>query len=139
MVRPEQRRNGMATLTNVTLSIVRDVANAEMTVEYDIVWNAFDRETNVQYLEALRFIGDDTGQDGDDANAGDDAINTGLSVLTLVSANGAASTHRTKLRTIEFDLLNEDVGDDEIRAVVTLTPQLPTATSRESTAATVNA
>ena len=136
----------MATLSNVTLSIVRDVANAVMTVEYDINWSAFDRATGITYLETFRFIEDDTGQDGDELlTPGDDAINSGLQLVTFVSANGAATTHRTKSRTIEFDLLNRDTsalpsaGDDEIRAVVELTPQLPVATSRESTVVTVTA
>ena len=130
----------MATLSNVTLSIVRDVANADLTVEYDVTWSAYDQLTNLPYSETWRLIGDDTGQDGDDsAHPGDDAVNIGLVTIGTLSSNGRATTHRTKTRTIEFADLDEDSGDDEIRAIVTLTPMLPVATNRESNAVTVNA
>jgi hypothetical protein len=52
-------------------------------------------------------------------------------------------THRVKTKTIAFSSLNEDNSavdpDDEIRAVVTLTPLLPVATSRESNLVSVTA
>jgi hypothetical protein len=60
-----------------------------------------------------------------------------------VSTNGRATTHRTRTRSIPFENLDEDTvpfpnaADDEIRAVVTLTPQLPMVTSRESNLVTV--
>ena len=128
----------MATLRNVTVSIVRDVANADVTVEFDIDWSEFDRLTNLQYSETWTLKGDDTGQDGDDAGAGDDPISLGPVLVGTVSANGATTTHRTKSRTVALASLDEDggalpFGDDEIQAVVTLTPRLPAATSREST------
>jgi hypothetical protein len=90
----------MATLSNVTLSIVRNAANADVTVEFDITWSAFDRTTNVPYVESFRLIGDDTGQDIDDAGPGDDPIVIGLQLQQLVSANGRATTHRTRTRSI---------------------------------------
>jgi hypothetical protein len=135
----------MATATNVTLSIVRDVANANATVTYTINWSAFDRASNLSYSEGIRFIGDDTGQDGDTGPAGDDPISSGLGLLVAVSSNGQASTSRTRTFTFPFANLNEDdrplLGntDDEIRAVVTLTPRLPTVVSAESNVVTVAA
>ena len=128
----------MASLRNVTVAIVRDVANAEITVEYDIDWSEFDRNTNVEYSETWLLRGDDTGQDGDNGPVGDDHISLGPILVATVSSNGQATTHRTKSKTIAFGNLDEDTGalpdgDDEIRAVVTLTPRLPLATSREST------
>jgi hypothetical protein len=135
----------VASLSNITLSIVRDVANAEITVEYDVSWSTYDQLTNLPYWETWKLIGDDTGQDLDDAAAGDDPVNLGLTSLSSISSNGQASTHRVKTRTIAFANLDEDssasasIADDEIRAVVTLTPQLPAAVSRESNLVTVTA
>ena len=62
----------------------------------------------------------------------------------LTSASGQSTIHRKRSLTLAFSNLNEDVfagadGEDEIRAVVTLTPQLPAATSRESNVSVVNA
>ena len=78
--------------------------------------------------------GDDTGQDGDNGPVGDDPISLGLVPIPLfgISYDGQPTTHRSKSFTIAWTDLNEDPDDDEIRAVVTLTPQLPVATSRES-------
>jgi hypothetical protein len=131
----------MATISTPQLSLARDVDNAEITVTYTITWSAFDQLTNLSYIESWRLIGDDTGQDGDDLPTGDDAIPMGLvfSPFGGLSSNGNATTSRTLTKTIGWDDLDEDVGDDEIRAVVTLTPLLPTATSRESLASVVTA
>ena len=78
-------------------------------------------------------------QDGDNAAPGDDSIPLGLLFpLTFLSANGQTSTTVTvPQKTIAWANLNEDADDDEIRAVVTLTPQMPLATSRESLAVVV--
>jgi hypothetical protein len=126
----------MPTISNLNLSVVKDVANAEITVDYDINWDSFDQSTDLEYSEAWKLIGDDTGQDGDNIPVGDDPISLGLVAIASVSSNGNAVTHRTKTRTIAFTSLGEDISaidpDDEIRAVVTLIPQLPGTTSRES-------
>ena len=133
----------MASVSNLVLTIVRDVANAEINAEYDIIWSGFDQQTNLQYLDSFRVIEDDTNQDGDDLPVGDDPISIGLLPFLMVSSNGNATTHRTKTVTVAFSNLNKDntAGntDDEIRAVVTLTPQLPVTTSRESNVVTVAA
>ncbi len=133
----------MATASNVTLSILRDVANANATVTYTINWSAFDQASNLQYAESIRFIGDDTGQDGDTGPAGDDPINIGLTFIALLSSNGQATSARTRSFTFPFANLNEDnvAGntDDEIRAVVTLTPRLPLTVNAESNLVTVAA
>ncbi len=137
----------MASISNVTLAITRNVANALVDISYTVQWNEFDRNSDLTYLAAFRLIGDDTGQDGDNAAAGDDPISLGVLPipLTFLSSNGQTSTTVTiPTKTIAWANLNEDSGfaaladnDDEIRAVVTLTPQLPVATSRESTAVVV--
>lgn len=133
----------MATASNVNLTIVRDVANANATVTYTVNWSAFDQASNLQYTESVRFIGDDTGQDGDTGPVGDDPISIGLSFIALLSANGQATTARTRSFTFPFANLNEDdvalLGntDDEIRAIVTLTPRLPVVVNAESNLVTV--
>lgn len=133
----------MATASNVNLAIVRNVANANATVTYTVNWSAFDQASNLQYLESIRFIGDDTGQDGDTGPAGDDPISIGLTFSVLLSANGQASTSRTRSFTFPFANLDEDSvlgnSDDEIRAVVTLTPRLPVAINVESNVVVVAA
>ena len=135
----------MASISTPQLSIVRDVDNAEITVTYTITWSAFDQLTNLSYTETWRLVGDDTGQDGDNAPVGDDPIPLGLVFFPIggLRSNGQASTARVLTRTIGFADLDEDSNggnlDDEIRAVVSLTPALPIATSRESGAVVVTA
>ena len=126
----------MASITTPVLTIVRDVANVDASVTYTINWTEFDRNSGLQYLETWKLIEDDTGQDGDEVPAnGDDAIFQPFGFAVLLSANGQTSTSRTLTRpTMAFSNLDKDVGDDEIRAVVTLTPQLPLGIVRESLA-----
>ena len=57
--------------------------------------------------------------------------------VTLFFAN-ALPVNRTHTKTIAKADLNEDVGLDEIRAAVTLTPQPPVAVFRESNQVTGN-
>ena len=133
----------MATASNVNLTLLRNVANANATVTYTVNWSAFDQASNLQYVESVRFIGDDTGQDGDTGPVGDDPISIGLNFSTVLSANGQATTSRTRSFTFPWANLNEDdvpiLGntDDEIRAVVTLMPQLPVTVTTESNLVTV--
>ena len=134
----------MASISNLTLSIVRSVANAQVTIEYDINWSVFDRASNLSYIDTFRLIEDDTNEDGDNAPVGDDPISLGVLVpIGPVSSNGQAVTHRIKNTTIAFANLNKDDNggnlDDEIRAIVTLIPQLPVEISRESNKVEVNA
>ena len=134
----------MASVSNIVLTVVRDVANAEVTIDYDINWSNFDQLTNLPYVDGFRLIEDDTDQDGDNLPIGDDPISLTRFVFVIpISSNGQAITHRTKTTTLPFANLNKDSNggndDDEIRAVVTLTPQLPVAISRESNVVTVAA
>jgi hypothetical protein len=130
----------MATLSNVNLGIVRNVANADITVSYTVLWSAFDQTTNLSYSAAFRLIGDDTFQDGDNLPVGDDPIVIPFQFPRILASNGQVSTTvNIPTFTIAFAGLDEDGTlpavadqDDEIRAVVTLTPLLPVASSRES-------
>jgi len=81
-----------------------------------------------------RLMGDDTGIVPAEDNV-DDVIPNGL--LTPIFSIPVVFTNslpiaRTRTKTIAKSDLNEDVGLDEIRAMVTLTPVLPVAASRES-------
>ena len=121
----------MASISNLVLDIDIDVANAEITVDYDISFSSFDVNSNLTYLETCRIVEKDPPpEDGtDDAVTG---MITGFLPFALVASNGVNSLHRTRTRTIPKAQLDRDAGIDEIRAVVTLTPQLPTAATRES-------
>jgi hypothetical protein len=142
----------MAGVSNLTLAIqvVNNGPNLEanVSVEYDIVFSSYDQNSNQPYAEACRLIGDDTGivpaEDGVD-----DAIPGGqlfplfpIPPFNQVSSNGAASVHRVRTRTLPLSNLNEDQAPtpnpDEIRAQVTLTPVLPVAVARESAQVPLN-
>jgi hypothetical protein len=135
----------VALISNLILSLVRDVANVTIKMDYDITFDEFDRRTNLLYIESWRVIGDDTGQDGDDGPIGDDPLLGVGAFAQFVASNGLAVLHRTRTRTAPWASLDEDAGlpapadDDEIRAVVTLTPRLPTATSFESAVQVISA
>lgn len=119
-------------IDNLTLTIQRDVSNAEVTVDYDVNWSNFDQLTNVAYTERWELVGVDPLSTG--------TIFVGPSLVNGISANGNQSTHRTQQATIAFASLDEDPnGIDEISAVVTLTPSLPTVKTAQSTQVTVTA
>src|SRR4051812_24701766 len=99
----------MATLSSVNLGIVRNVANADITVSYTISWSAFDQLTNLSYTASFRLIGDDTFQDGDNLPVGDDPIAIPLQFPRILSSNGQASTTvNVPTFTIAFAGLDED-------------------------------
>ena len=124
----------MASIGAVSLSIVTNVANADITVTYSLTGSAFDIASGQPYTEVCRLMGDDTGIVPAEDNV-DDVIPNGLLTpifsIPVVFANALPIT-RTRTKTIAKSDLNEDVGLDEIRALVTLTPVLPVAASRES-------
>jgi hypothetical protein len=135
----------VAAISNLRLTLARNIANVTITIDYDIVFSDFDRRTNLQYMESWRLIGDDTNQDGDDGPIGDDPVLGVGALSSLVTSNGLTTLHRSRTRTEAWTTLDEDAGlpapanDDEIRAVVTLTPQLPTAGRFESAAQLISA
>ena len=126
----------MASIGAVSLSIVTNVANADITVTYALTGSAFDIASGQPYTEGCRLMGDDTGIVPAEDNV-DDVIPNGL--LTSIFAplfpvvfTNALPINRTRTKTIAKSDLDEDVGLDEIRAMVTMTPQAPVAVSRES-------
>ena len=105
-----------------------------VTVTYSLTGSAFDIASGQPYTEVCRLMGDDTGIVPAEDNV-DDVIPNGLLTPLFsfpVVFTNALPINRTRTKTIAKSDLNEDVGTDEIRALVTLTPQTPVATSRES-------
>jgi len=122
----------MARISNVALSVVEDVANADIEIDYDIDWDSYDQASNQLYQENWKLVGDDTGPAGED---GQDETLTGQGAADIVrfAADGQPGTHRHLAFTIPVEALNDDTaGEDEVRAVVTLTPVGPFGDSEES-------
>lgn len=142
----------MAGVSNLTLgiSVVNNGADlvANVTVEYDILFSSYDQASNQPYTEACRLLGDDTdivpAEDGvDDSIPGGNMM--GIIIFppfNQIASNGAASVHRTRTKTLPLANLDEDQGlvpnPDELRALVTLTPVLPVAVTRESNQVALN-
>lgn len=129
----------MATATITSFTITRDTANALVALNYTVNYDEFDVESNIGYHETYKLIGDDTNQDGDDGAAGDSQVGVSFFFVSPQRANGSTSRQRTQSWTLPWATLNEDTAlgsaaanDDEIRAVVTLEPELPVTTVRES-------
>jgi len=127
----------MAAIGTVTLNIVRDIANANITVTYTLVGSAFDVTSGQPYREVCRLIGDDTDITPPEDNIDDPIPNGVISNNAIVFPN-TTPINRVRTKTLPVANLNEDVGTDEIRAVVQLTPALPSTTMRESNQVTGN-
>ena len=120
----------ITTPVNLTIARIGDQAKARVT--YSIEGDLEDHSSGQTYIETCRLIGDDTPGDGTD-----DIINNGL----LLRATTIMGPHTRFDRVLELTLpaanLDEDKGiffpdTDEIRALVTLTPLLPTPQTSES-------
>jgi hypothetical protein len=119
-------------IDDIELTIDKDVANAFVTLRYNLNWSKFDQLTNLLYTEKWEIVGVDP--------ASTTVLYTGPILVAGVSSNGAAVTSREKTATIPWADLDEDpTGMDEIAAVVTLTPQLPVARQAQSQQVTVSA
>jgi len=57
----EQEEPIMASIGAVSLSIVTNVANADITITYSLTGSAFDIASGQPYTEVCRLMGDDTG------------------------------------------------------------------------------
>ena len=123
----------MANIGPVTLNISRVGANALVEVSYGVLAETRDLATQQPYREICRLIGDDTPGDGsDDIVAG----GTLLNAITVFTESNPEFTRILK-RTLPLSNLDEDTGgplpeDDELRAVVSLTPLEPAVRTRES-------
>ena len=119
-------------ISNVVLDVDKDVANANVTVTFDINWSKFDQLTNLSYREEWKVVGID--------GATNTTLFVGPILVNGVSSNGDLTTQRTKVATIPLADLDEDTTtDDDLAAVVTLTPLLPTTRTAQSATVLVSA
>lgn len=129
----------MARIDAVTLDpIAIDVANATVDVHFTINYSRSDQDANTPYRMVCTLLGDDPG-----GEFGEDAVDDVISNGTLTPAGGQV-IRSDGLETQQFDLhttlalsdLDEDLigsaDPDDIKARVTLTPILPSASSAES-------
>jgi hypothetical protein len=122
----------VALIGAVTLSIVKDIANADITVKYTLTGSSFDVASGQPYTEIVDLIGDDTGMNPPEDGI-DDAISSGVLAITNVVFPNTTAINRTRLKTIPLANLKEDVsGVSEIRARVRLNPMVAQAASKES-------
>ena len=133
----------MAKIGPVTLAVEPSGVEAKVEVAYDITFDDFDQRSNQPYVEVCRLVGDDT-LAGDPAEAAPDETIGFLTPLFLRStrADGNPSLSRRFTKTFRMRDLDEDRGTvpdpDEIRAVVTITPVVPSASARESNLVELN-
>ncbi len=121
----------MATITDVRLRVAQDVADADIEIDTDIEFDAFDLASNQLFHLSWRLIGPDrlAGEDGQvDTFTGQSAVD----IIRFAADGQSTKTHHLAF-TIPVEALDEDnSGEDEVRAVVTLTPVGPFGDSEES-------
>ncbi|HEX9643212.1 MAG TPA: hypothetical protein VGC11_04340 [Acidimicrobiia bacterium] len=118
----------MANVEITDFTVEKDIANATLSLSYRITFDDYDKVTNLGWIEAWRYIEDDTGFDLD-LDAPDDQIGLGQRVIQPVRANGRDYIDRVRTRELAWADLNLDSdtwgGNEELRGEVTLTPVLP--------------
>jgi len=127
-----------ATIPNLTINASPTAGEVLVTVRYQLNFDAFDRAADQPYLETVTLIGDDTAI-GDPPAAGADDQLTLLGVSVVRASMNTGPTPfviRSHQRSMPRTALNEDKAPipnpDEIRALVTLTPQMPAALALQS-------
>jgi hypothetical protein len=123
----------MATITTPQLSLTPSSRPGETLIHltYTVTFDLFDKASDQPYTEVLKVVGDDTDV-GDPASAGPDDLLQTLFMAGPIRASEASTAGtlvRRHEREIQTALLDEDPGpdSDEIRIVVTLTPDPPRA------------
>jgi len=133
----------MAKIGPVTLKVEPKGVEAKVEVAYDITFDDFDQKSNQPYVEVCRLVGDDT-LAGDPAEAAPDETIGFMTPLFFrdTRSDGKPSISRAFTKTFRMRDLDEDRGTvpdpDEIRAMVTLTPVVPSAATRESNLVELN-
>lgn len=148
----------MAYLTAApTLTIVGALGRpgqSTVTVSYTIQFDAYDMASDQPYIQTVALIGDDTAVGDPPAAAPDDQLtnfafplqlfpNLPGTVRASMIAGPGSTLAQNHVRVISNMTLNEDQGatpnPDEIRAVVTLTPRMPSVYGpRESNLVALN-
>ena len=133
----------MAKIGPVRLAVEPKGVEAKVEVAYDITFDDFDQKSNQPYVEVCRLVGDDTVA-GDPPDAAPDETIGFMTPLFFRStrSDGKPSISRKFTKTFRMRDLDEDRGTvpdpDEIRAVVTITPVVPSASARESNLVELN-
>lgn len=129
----------MATINPINLAITRinNTNFVRVKLDYTITGSNHDIASEMSYREVCRIIGDDTPGDGTDDILGTLLDNT----ITFTGTNTGFG--RGFSLVLPLSLLDEDSGGvlpqgDEIRALVTITPILPSESSRESNQITIS-
>lgn len=121
----------MASISDVRLSVAADVANADVEIDTDLEFDDFDVASNQLFELHWSLIGPDrqAGEDGVD----DTLISQGAAEIIRLAADGQTSKTHHLAFTIPLEELNEDAsGEDEVRAVVSVSPRGPFGDSQES-------
>ena len=129
----------MATISPVNLAITR-IPNTNLVrfnLNYTIAGSNHDIASEMSYREVCKIIGDDTPGDGTD-----DLLGT-LVDETITFTGTRPGFGRGFGLVLPLSSLDEDSGGplpqaDEIRALVTITPILPSESSRESNQVTIS-
>jgi hypothetical protein len=118
----------MANVEITDFTVEKDIANATLTLSYRITFDDYDKVTNLGWIEAWRYIEDDTGFD-QDIGAPDDQIGFQVALRTPVRSDGRDYVDRVRTRELAWADPNLDSdtwgGNEELRGEVTLTPLLP--------------
>jgi len=110
----------MASISNVILTATINVGNANINVTYQLTGSTFDVTSGQPYKEVVKLISLDP-PNGPENNRD---IPNGLITDTIVVFSNTTPINRTRSKTMEKADLDEDTPklEDEIRAIVTLTP-----------------
>jgi hypothetical protein len=118
----------MASITDVRLSVGQDLADANIQIDTDIGFDAFDLASNQVYQLFWKLIGPDRLPGEDDT-----LVAQGDGDVVRLSAQGRTTITHQLTFTIPLKRLSDDPSrGDELRAVVTLTPVGPFGDSEES-------
>lgn len=119
----------MARITDVRLSVEQDLANANIQIDTDIGFDAFDLASNQVYQLFWKLIGPNRLPGEDDT-----LIGQGDTDMIRLSAQGRTTITHQLAFTIPLKRLSNDPSrEDEVRAVVTLTRWPRSATARRAT------
>ena len=121
-----------------------DVANADVVLHAGVTFTKSDKDANTPYRMTATLVGHDpVGEFPGEAPGNDVIANGGLTPAggQIIRADGNDRQEFEFRKTLALEDLNEDVSlnPDEIKAHVTLTPIVATATEAESNVRTLTA
>jgi hypothetical protein len=140
----------MASIGPITLDPIQVVvANATVTVRFDVLFSKFDIESGQPYRMTCKVVGEDTLEGNADDPIPNGTLTPVLQIPGLppfdlgqvIQADGQASKSFSFTKTLAKADLDEDVppapNPDEIQAEVTLVPILAATVTRQSNVQTL--